>query len=98
MARVNSLSLVRYRANDYSVPTAFGHREVLVKGYVHEVATLEVHELDGRLSASPLADANCEVDCPLVEHGRNQLYGPHERGQSFMLFNLDGDLARTDPL
>src|SRR5664279_576320 len=38
MARVNSLSLVRYRANDYSVPTAFGHREVLVKGYVHEVA------------------------------------------------------------
>jgi transposase len=38
MARVNSLSLVRYRANDYSVPTAFGHREVLVKGYVHDVA------------------------------------------------------------
>jgi transposase len=38
MARVNSLSLVRYRANDYSVPTAYGHREVLVKGYVHEVA------------------------------------------------------------
>jgi transposase len=38
MARVNSLSLVRYRANDYSVPTAYGHREVLVKGYVHDVA------------------------------------------------------------
>jgi hypothetical protein len=38
MARVNSLSLVRYRANDYSVPTAYGHREVLVKGYVHNVA------------------------------------------------------------
>ena len=36
-ARVSSLSLVRYRGNDYSVPTAYGHREVLVRGYVHEV-------------------------------------------------------------
>src|SRR5271167_925994 len=36
-ARVNSLSLVRYRGNDYSVPTAYGHQEVLVRGYVHEV-------------------------------------------------------------
>jgi hypothetical protein len=35
--RVTSLSLVRYRGNDYSVPTPYGHREVLVKGYVHEV-------------------------------------------------------------
>ena len=35
--RVNSLSLVRYRSNDYSVPTAYGHRHVLVRGYVHEV-------------------------------------------------------------
>ena len=35
--RVNSSSLVRYRCNDYSVPTEYGHREVLVKGYVHEV-------------------------------------------------------------
>ena len=36
-ARVSSLSLVRYRGNDYSVPTEYGHREVLVRGYVHEV-------------------------------------------------------------
>ena len=35
--RVNSLSLVRYRTNDYSVPVCWGHREVLVKGYVHKV-------------------------------------------------------------
>jgi transposase len=35
--RVSSLSLVRYRLNDYSVPTSFGHREVFVRGYVHEV-------------------------------------------------------------
>ncbi len=35
--RVSSLSLVRYRSNDYSVPVAYGHLEVLIKGYVHEV-------------------------------------------------------------
>lgn len=35
--RVSSLSLVRYRGNDYSVSTSFGHRDVLVRGYVHEV-------------------------------------------------------------
>jgi len=31
------MSLVRYRTNDYSVPVCWGHREVLVKGFVHEV-------------------------------------------------------------
>jgi transposase len=36
-ARVSSLALVRYDRNDYSVPTAYGHRPVLVKGYVEEV-------------------------------------------------------------
>jgi hypothetical protein len=36
-SRVSSLSLVRYRGNDYSVPTAYGHREVLIRGYVDEV-------------------------------------------------------------
>src|SRR4051794_11414188 len=36
-ARVSSLSLVRYDRNDYSVPTAYGHRPVLVRGYVGEV-------------------------------------------------------------
>ena len=35
--RVSSLSLVRYRGTDYSVPTAYGHHEVVVRGYVHEV-------------------------------------------------------------
>ncbi len=36
--RVSSLSLVRYRTNDYSVPVVYGHREVLVRGYVDRVA------------------------------------------------------------
>jgi hypothetical protein len=31
------LALVRYRCNDYSAPTAYGYRKVLVRGYVHEV-------------------------------------------------------------
>jgi transposase len=35
--RVSSLSLVRYRGTDYSVPTVYGHREVLIRGYVHDV-------------------------------------------------------------
>src|SRR3546814_20912216 len=35
--RVSPLSLVRYRGNDYSVPVAYGHREVLVRGYVERV-------------------------------------------------------------
>jgi hypothetical protein len=35
--RVSSLSLVRYRNNDYSVPTGYGHQEVLAKGYVDRV-------------------------------------------------------------
>jgi transposase len=37
LTRVTSMSLVRYRTNDYSVPVEWGHREVLVKAYVHEV-------------------------------------------------------------
>jgi len=36
-ARVSSLALVRYRGNDYSVPTRHGHLQVLVRGSVHEV-------------------------------------------------------------
>ena len=35
--RVSSLSLVRYRTNDYSVPVAYGHQGVLVRGYVDQV-------------------------------------------------------------
>jgi hypothetical protein len=35
--RVSSISLVRYRTNDYSVPTEYGHRQVLVKAYVHRI-------------------------------------------------------------
>jgi transposase len=47
-ARVSSLSLVRYRSNDYSVPTQFGHRQVWVKGYVHEVVITCASEVIAR--------------------------------------------------
>ena len=36
-SRVSSLSLIRYRTNDYSVPVAYGYRDVLVRGYVDAV-------------------------------------------------------------
>ncbi len=35
--QVTSTSVVRYRGNDYSVPVAYGHREVWVKGFVERV-------------------------------------------------------------
>jgi len=44
-ARVSSISLVRYRTNDYSVPTQFGHRQVLVKAYVHRIVIVAGSEV-----------------------------------------------------
>ena len=35
--QVSSQSLVRYETNDYSVPVAYGHRDVWVRGYVERV-------------------------------------------------------------
>ncbi len=35
--RATSISMVRYRCNDYSVPVAYAHHEVEVRGYVDEV-------------------------------------------------------------
>jgi transposase len=39
-ARVSSTALVRYRTADYSVPTAYGFRDVIVKGFVDEVVII----------------------------------------------------------
>lgn len=35
--RATSISMVRYRGNDYSVPVAYAHHQVQVRGYVGEV-------------------------------------------------------------
>lgn len=48
LTRVTSMSLVRYRTNDYSVPVEWGHREVLVKGFVHEVVVCAANEVIAR--------------------------------------------------
>lgn len=44
-ARANSLSLVRFDRNDYSVPTAFAHHEVVCHGGVEEVRILSGTEV-----------------------------------------------------
>jgi transposase len=46
--RVSSQSLVRFLTNDYSVPVAFGHREVLIKAYVHQVVICQGAEVIAR--------------------------------------------------
>jgi hypothetical protein len=35
--RASSQALVRFETNDYSVPTAYAHRQVLVKAFVWEM-------------------------------------------------------------
>ncbi len=47
-APVNSLALVRYHGNDYSVPARHGHLQVLVRGYVHEVTIACASEVIAR--------------------------------------------------
>jgi hypothetical protein len=43
--RVNSISLVRHKTNDYSVPTQYGHRQVLLKAYVHHIVIVAGSEV-----------------------------------------------------
>ena len=50
--RVTSMSLVRYKTNDYSVPVEWGHREVLVKAFVHEVVICAGSEVIARHARS----------------------------------------------
>jgi len=37
--RATSISMARYRSNDYSVPVSHAHHEVQARGYIHEVVT-----------------------------------------------------------
>ena len=76
VTRVTSMSLVRYQRNDYSVPVAYGHREVVVKGYVHEVAISCGSEVIARHPRSyEKADFIYEPlhYLPLLEHKSNAL-------------------------
>ena len=44
ITRANSLSLIRFDANDYSVPVSYAHHELIIKGYVDRV---EVSGING---------------------------------------------------
>ncbi len=46
--RATSQSLVRLQTNDYSVPVAYGHREVVIKVYVHVVVICHGAEVIAR--------------------------------------------------
>lgn len=46
--RATSISMVRYRANDYSVPVAYAHREVQVRGYIDQVVVACAGEIIAR--------------------------------------------------
>jgi transposase len=54
-ARVSSTALVRYRNVDYSVPTAYGHRDVMVKGFVDRVVISAGAEVIARHARSYMA-------------------------------------------
>ena len=46
--RASSQALVRYEANDYSVPVEYGHRQVLVKAFVWELVISYLSEVIAR--------------------------------------------------
>jgi hypothetical protein len=50
--RANSQALVRYETNDYSVPTEYGHRQVLVKAFVWDLVISCGSELIARHTRS----------------------------------------------
>ena len=43
--QANSLSLVRFDDNDYSVPVAYAHHDILIKGYVDRVVLCHHHQV-----------------------------------------------------
>ena len=77
--RVSSLSLVRYRGADYSVPTAYGHREVLIRGYV-DLAFLAPEIVEAILAGTQPVDLTAEAltkrtDLPLSWAEQKALLG-----------------------
>ena len=62
--RVSSISLVRYRTNDYSVPTEYGHRQVLVKAYVHRIVIVSGSEVIAEHERSYELAPGCSSHAP----------------------------------
>ena len=70
VSRVSALSLVLYRTNDYSVPVAYGHMDVLVRGYVGEVVISYGPDLQDR------AELLFEVFSQRYERGGGRSWSP----------------------
>ena len=74
--KVRSQSLVRYDTNDYSVPVAYGHQDVWVRGYVDQVVIgcrVEVIARHPRCYAREDAVAGPIHYLPLIERKINAL-------------------------
>jgi len=74
--KVSSQSLVRYDTNDYSVPVAYGHQDVWVRGYVDQVVIgcrVEVIARHPRCYAREDAVAGPIHYLPLIERKINAL-------------------------
>lgn len=60
--RVSSLSLLRYKTNDYSVPVAYGHRDVWIRAYVDRVVIGCGGEVSDYIGARALVSSLPKVD------------------------------------
>ena len=78
--RATSISMVRYRTNDYSVPVAYAHHDVHVRGFVHEVIIGCGNEIIARHKRS-YASADMIFDplhfLPLLEQKVGAWIRPH---------------------
>jgi transposase len=74
--KVSSMSLIRYKGNDYSVPVRFGHRDVIVKGFVDEVVICLGNDIIARHARS-YSSADYVMESlhylPLIERKLNAL-------------------------
>ena len=74
--KVSSMSLVRYKGNDYSVPVRFGHRDIIVKGFVDEVVICLGNDIIARHARS-YSNADYVMEplhyLPLIERKLNAL-------------------------
>ena len=64
--RVSSQALVRYKTNDYSVPVAYGYRDVWVRGYVDEV--IMPHSTRRRVARALRMLRNKDLQNPWKKH------------------------------
>jgi transposase len=72
--RVSSLSLVRYRSNDYSAPTQYGHWEVLVRGSCTVMFSASWRSASVSLGGRPLrGSSSSPATCSASHHSNHWL-------------------------